>query len=647
MTSPKKENAPFPTKTVLMWGGIGLGVLLLFIGLGAFALVGYARLYENRIFPGVRVLGVRLDGLTEQEARTTLEKAADAALKDGLRFRYEASAGDVTRNITLQSTTVAAEDPDASLDLVQYDLGPAAAAAMRYGRDRSPLANAWAEWRARVNPVELGADIVVAEDQIRRGIQEEIEGLFPPVKNARLAIQVTGDAIETVVVPEEAGRMVDLDAALHTLRRQAEQLAFEPIVIRDRPMMPTVTASHAEQVKNRVPDALAHAPFTLSSDRGEVFEVTRETLASWLGVELVNNTPMLTIPLDHFKAGIRTLAPNVEKTAKEGSLVIEDGRLVSFEAGTEGVAINDDATRAPIVTMLSEAPSDTLRDFPLVVTRTAPVLTGQDPETLGIREVIGVGRSDFSGSPTNRRKNIALGVQKVNGTLIPPGGEFSMLQTLGEFTYEAGWLPELVIKGNKTVPELGGGLCQIGTTAFRAALASGLPITQRRNHSYRVRYYEPVGTDATIYDPAPDFRFKNDTPHHVLIHAYTVGDEVIYEFWGTEDGRHTLFRGAEEVTEVADLKPRVYNVTSPPPTKLIETLDLPPGQKKCTESAHAGADTEFTYIVTYADGTKNEQSFTSHYRPWQAVCLVGVETLSEPTDDASETPTNPDAPVTP
>jgi vancomycin resistance protein YoaR len=177
---------------------------------------------------------------------------------------------------------------------------------------------------------------------------------------------------------------------------------------------------------------------------------------------------------------------------------------------------------------------------------------------------------------------------------------------------------------------LGGGLCQIGTTAFRGVLASGLPITQRRNHSYRVRYYEPVGTDATIYDPAPDFRFLNDTPHHILIHAYTAGDEVIYEFWGTEDGRSAIYKGVEEVTDVADLKPRVYNVSAPPPTKLIETLDLPPGQKKCTESAHAGADAAFTYLVTYPDGTVKEETFTSHYRPWQAVCLVGVESLSEP-----------------
>ncbi|MEN9558046.1 MAG: hypothetical protein RL141_415 [Candidatus Parcubacteria bacterium] len=640
MSSPKSEKNPLVSKTVLTWAAVALGVVIILCGLSAFALVGYARLYEGRVFPGVRVLGVRLDGLTEQEARSALEKAVDESLNNGLRFRYTPPENAPTREITLQATTVAESDPDASRELIRYDLAPAAAAAWSYGRNGSLLTNTFAQWRARVHPVTLDAAISMDEAQIRSGIEDSVEGLFPPVEDARLDIQVGADGTPTVtVVPEKAGRALDIDPALRTLRVQAERLAFSPIPLEDHAMLPSINAAHAEAVKGQVPGMLAHAPFTLTHD-GETKEVTKALFAEWLGITLHNNEPRLTIPVDRFTSGVRTLFPTLEKTAKEGSLTIEDGKIITFEAGTEGVALDAAATLAPLLAMTAEAASPEARSFPIVVIRTEPVLTGQDPERLGIREIIGIGRSDFSGSPTNRRKNIAIGVSRVNGTLIPPGGEFSMLQTLGEFTAEAGWLPELVIKGNKTVPELGGGLCQIGTTAFRGALASGLPITQRRNHSYRVRYYEPAGTDATIYDPAPDFRFMNDTPNHILIHAYTVGDEVIYEFWGTEDGRSAKYKGVEEVTDVAKLKPRIYNVSSPPPTKLIETLDLPPGQKKCTESAHAGADAEFTYAVTYADGTVKENSFTSHYRPWQAVCLIGVESLSEP---VAETPAEEEA----
>ena len=76
--------------------------------------------------------------------------------------------------------------------------------------------------------------------------------------------------------------------------------------------------------------------------------------------------------------------------------------------------------------------------------------------------------------------------------------------------------------------------------------------------------------------------------------------------------------------------------------KLVETLSLPPGKKKCTETAHAGADAEFTYTVTYPNGEVKTEVFKSHYRPWQAVCLIGVEKLSTDAGSAS-VPLSPDA----
>jgi vancomycin resistance protein YoaR len=324
------------------------------------------------------------------------------------------------------------------------------------------------------------------------------------------------------------------------------------------------------------------------------------------------------------------IAPQVEKAAKEGSLVITDGRITSFVGGTAGLMIDVEAMRQSILTDWSITTST----LPLLVRVIPAKLAGEDPKRLGIHELIGVGRSNFSGSPTNRRKNIAHGVELVHATILQPGEEFSLLKTLGPIDEEHKWLPELVIKGNKTLPEFGGGLCQIGTTVFRGALDSGLPIVERQNHSYRVRYYEPAGTDATIYDPKPDFRFLNDTGAPILINGYIEkNDEVVFEFWGTKDGR---------VSERTD--PRIYNVTAPPATKLIETLDLEPGKKKCTETAHAGADAEFTYTVTYANGEVKKEVFRSHYRPWQAVCLIGVEKLSTPSDtSAGEIPLDPAA----
>ncbi|HWQ99249.1 MAG TPA: VanW family protein [Candidatus Methylomirabilis sp.] len=627
---------PLPYKALLTWTAAAFGVAVAVGGLGFFAVVGYARLYEGRVFPGVRVLGVRLDGLTADEARDTLHKAVDQALKDGLRFRYVADerAGRA-REVALDATTVAPNDPDAGRDLVSYDLDPAVVAAMGYGRSDNAVFDTFARWRARVTPVHMQVKLDMNEDAIKEALATALKDAIPETRNAWL--DATWDPkigmAATAITPERAGKELRFDPALRALRAQAERLRFEPILLEVQTQSPTVTTKDVEERTNDVAALLAHAPVRLTYD-GKSFTVTTSTLATWLNVVREDGITALTIDPERFAKGVRQLAPDVEKTAKKGTLVIEDGKLKSFEAGTEGVAIDDAPTRRAILD--AWAGSATTTSFPIQVVREEAALTGADPERLGIREIIGIGRSNFSGSPANRRKNIATGVKKVNGSLIAPGEEFSLLTALGPITANNGWLPELVIKGNKTEPELGGGLCQIGTTTFRAALASGLPITERRNHSYRVRYYEPAGTDATIYEPRPDFRFLNDTKNHVLIHAYLDGDNVLYEFWGTEDGR-----------KVEQSKPRIFNVTSPPPKKLVETLDLPPGKTKCTEVAHAGADAEFTYKVTYGDGTVKEEVFRSHYRPWQAVCLVGVEKLTEPPkEEGAEQPAEGSADVT-
>jgi vancomycin resistance protein YoaR len=287
----------------------------------------------------------------------------------------------------------------------------------------------------------------------------------------------------------------------------------------------------------------------------------------------------------------------------------------------------------------------------LIVNLAEPKIKTETINNLGIKEKIGVGISNFSGSPANRRHNIAVGSAKLNGILLKPGEEFKLMPALGNISSAAGYLPELVIKDNKTTPELGGGLCQVGTTMFRAALSSGLPITERRPHKYRVSYYEPAGTDATIYDPRPDVRFVNDTANHVLIQTKITGNVVTFEFWGTHDGRKVVFEGNNKTEDLTQLKPKIFNITRPGPTKFIETDTLPPGVKKQTESAHNGADATFYRYITLPGAEEKKETWNSHYIAWQAVVLVGVEKKTDgvpiPDINAPADPVEPAIPVVP
>jgi vancomycin resistance protein YoaR len=304
----------------------------------------------------------------------------------------------------------------------------------------------------------------------------------------------------------------------------------------------------------------------------------------------------------------------------------------------DGVELDEEGGVAAIEKVLFRTEGDGT-----VVLPTKPVRPEKPTELsnpYGVKEIIGIGETNFIGSTVNRKHNISIGSSTLSGVVIPAGETFSTMKTLGPIDGAHGYRTELVIKGNKTQPEYGGGLCQVGSTVFRAALNSALPVVERQNHSYRVSYYERDGAgrmigpgkDATIYDPAPDLKFVNDTGHPIIMMAEIEGLTLRFILWGVKDGR------TQEQSDV-----RVYNVTPPPAKKMVETPDLPPGKVKCTESPHAGADAVFTYTIRYADGQEKKKDFRSHYKPWGEVCLIGVDPNAPKPESAVTAPATADA----
>lgn len=233
-------------------------------------------------------------------------------------------------------------------------------------------------------------------------------------------------------------------------------------------------------------------------------------------------------------AWTKTIADSINTETKDPELVIKDNRATKFTPPTIGKRLDRYQSTLQIIQNL-ELGNDTVE---LTAKTTQPNKSLSETNNLGITELIGRGESKFNSSPANRRHNIAVGVQKMQGVIIKPGEEFSFNKYLGPVEADQGFLPELVIKAEGTIPELGGGLCQVSSTTFRAAMHAGLPITQRRNHSYAVSYYAPQGTDATIYPGVIDLKFVNDTGNSILIWPYFKTDNyLIFDFYGTYDGR--------------------------------------------------------------------------------------------------------------
>src|SRR3989338_91578 len=214
----------------------------------------------------------------------------------------------------------------------------------------------------------------------------------------------------------------------------------------------------------------------------------------------------------------------------------KDGKLVNFNPGSNGQDYNIKDILAELEGSLTER-----RDKLTVnIITTPPEIPLEKVNSFGIKELVASGTSDFKGSSNNRIKNIKLGSSKFQGLLVAPGATFAFNEPLGPVDGEHGFAPELVIKKTGLVPEFGGGICQVSTTVFRAALYGGLPVVERRNHSFAVQYYAPQGTDATIYPGVQDLKFTNDTPGHILIWSEISGTKLTFNFYGQSDGRKVV-----------------------------------------------------------------------------------------------------------
>lgn len=241
------------------------------------------------------------------------------------------------------------------------------------------------------------------------------------------------------------------------------------------------------------------------------------------------------------------IAKELNRKPQNAKFRMEGERVAEFLPHKSGQAVDLAESRRQILQTLGT--NKIVVALAVVVNR--PKTELKDLNNLGITELIARGQSDFSGSSSSRIQNVTVGASRYRGLIIQPGEEFSFNKRLGPIDAAHGYLPELVIKPEGTVPEFGGGLCQVSSTAFRAAFFAGLPITQRRNHSYAVKYYEwiaddvprAVGLDATIYPGAQDMKFINDTPAAILVWTEISGNRLYFDFYGAPDGRRVVVDG--------------------------------------------------------------------------------------------------------
>lgn len=600
------HRAPIPRKRLNPWV---LRLLMLFIAgvvLLFFVLVimvaSYEFLHQDEIFPGVStVMGLDLTGMTRQEAYAALDKHFTYDDAATFVFRY----GDQSWEFTAAELGVRM-DVDATVD-----------AAYQAGRSGDRLENLLDQYDIWTNGYAV-APVIVYNQSFAERILAEIAATYVnrPVIDATLTIR-DGQAVPSA---SQIGRSVDVAATLSVLRREVLALSARStinLVVNETPPAVWDTTAAADQI-----NVMLSAPVEFFMDPADgipepwVSQVT--SLQEMLELVPVQNDDgtieyEVALSLDQTRAFLEGLAPDLTHQPVNARFIFNDDtkQLDVLEPSSPGRALDVEATVAQFETAIyATNPAD--RRVELVFYDVPPAI----PDTatglqLGIVEMVVQKTTYFYGSTAARRKNIQVATANFHGLVIPPGAVFSFNEWLGDVSAETGYEAGLIIVGNQTITGVGGGVCQVATTAFQTAFYGGYPILDRVEHAYRVAYYEEgegPGMDATVYSPIVDFRFLNDTPYHLLIETYynAANSTLTWKFYSTDMGRRVEKDG-----------PYVRNQTPPESPIYRANPELALGQIRHVDYATSGADV-YVYRTVY-EGDRviiDREEFHSHYVPW-------------------------------
>ncbi len=406
----------------------------------------------------------------------------------------------------------------------------------------------------------------------------------------------------------KAGIGMDEDETTKAVLRSRE--LNTTIAAPSRPVNPPLTKEEVEKAQTRASKILV-SPLSFTA-HGRNFTLPLSTLAS-----------LINLPNGFSQEKIESLlvswAKEFDQQVVEPELAFDGKRITTFKAPIEGRKLDTQKNTELLLTAL-EALEETgnKETKELVVTRELPKITLDSLNSLGITERIGRGDSDYAHSIPNRIFNVSLASKQIHGLIIEPGATFSFNKALGEVSAATGYKQAYVIDRGQTILGDGGGVCQVSSTFFRALLDAGLPIIERRGHSYRVGYYEQnslPGFDATVSSPHPDLTFLNDTGAPILINAQADSKKLhLYiELYGKFDGRKS---------EISNYKQ--WGETAAPPALYQDDPSLPKGVTKQIDFAAGGLKTSFQYKVTYANGDVKNTTYATNYVPWRAVFLRGT-----------------------
>lgn len=539
---------------------------------------------------GTRIDGVDVGGLTKGEAIAKLER----------RFARVAS----------QPVTFVAGNSTFRFSADQLGVRPSVGAAVDVAERESggfgPV-RGLRRLHTRVFGAEVFPQLSVSNDALEFGLDEIARAVDRVPRNAALMRR----GLRMELRRERAGARIDRAEAAQTIVHALGSLGREPSAV----TLPVVVAEPSVSAVSLAP-AARRARIVLSAPvvlRGEArsWRIPRSRLARLLQLPRDGST-RIAFAGPAAAAYFRALARRVDRAPQDAGFDVST-TPVRVTPARSGVELD------PIVTarrLLRAATSRTSRTATLAVVRAQPARSSAEARAMGITEELGTYKT-YNAGTTNRITNLRLGVEALDGTLVPPGGTFSLNQAIGERTAARGFRLAPVIIGNKYSEEIGGGTSQVATTVFNAAWEAGVKITERNPHALYISRY-PLGRDATVYWPSLDLKFLNDTKHWILVRGYPESDGIRVTLYGGEKRRVVSSPGTQ-------------TITGPIPVKRVKDPTLLKGATIVDQEGEPPSTTSVIRTIYGEDGKlMRTETWNTTYQAEPRIVRVGTKAKPKP-----------------
>jgi vancomycin resistance protein YoaR len=584
----------------LVIGGVVVALLLA----GLIGCVAFNRSLNGKLYDNVYVNGQNIGGLTPNAARAALNGRLDPYLNGPVTLTSDGKQW--TPKLTELGMRV---DVDRTVD-----------EAYRAGRSGGPLGKLWRAVEMKEGAKQFVPLYVQLDDQALAMYLDGLQAqLGTPERDASVAVK--GNQI--VVTPGTDGTKLDRDALKQQLLDSTAHLTPAVFTLPITFAKPTVTTEAANQAKTRA-EALVGQPLSLTFN-DKKWDLSRDDLVGALRFN-ANLDPH--VDASALTPQINAIAGALKQDPQDADIGWDNQHVVR-QSAKNGQRLNVEETINRINAWTGDS-----RSIALPVEVTKPRIT-DDVGALGITTRLGRGVSNFSGSDAARATNIAVASKYLDNTVVAPGEVFSFLDSIGEISAARGYKDGYVILAEQTVPGIGGGICQVATTMFRAAMYSGVPIEERNPHAYIVGYYQqggyPIGLDAAVFSPGVDFKFRNETDKYMLINTAIDSGNLYISIYGPDLGYKV---------DISD--PVIKNKTNAPEDEYQVDPTLPAGTKKQVEFAKQGEDVSLTRTVKGSDGKIVRQAtFNTHYQAWPNKFLVAKDVAPSKTVKATTAPNTP------